>query len=61
MTRVLQFIYWVLRQAWRWGYWRVKKVAEWAYNNWRTVLGWIEKGLPWVTIVEIIMRILGIG
>lgn len=61
MTRVLQFISWVLTQAWRWGYSRVKAVANWAYNNWRTVLRWIEEGVKWATIVEWIMRILGIG
>lgn len=38
MGAVLRFVYWVLQQAWRWGWARVNAIATWARNNWGTIL-----------------------
>ncbi len=60
MARVLQFISWVLTQAWRYGYTKVRAAANWAYNNWRTVLYWLERGYSYGTILWLILRALGL-
>ena len=56
VTKVLSFIAWVLKQAWKYGYTKVKAAANWAYNNYRTVLRWIEAGVSWGTILEWIIN-----
>lgn len=61
MGAVLRFIYWVLQQAWRWGWARVQAIANWARNNWGTVQRWLERGVTFGTIAQWIMQILGIG
>jgi hypothetical protein len=35
--------------------------ALWIKNNWSTVKKWIERGMSVTTIIELILRILGIG
>lgn len=56
-----KFIAKVLGYAWKYGVKKVKKVAGWVKNNWKTVLKWIETGLSVPTIIEMVLRILGIG
>lgn len=61
MAKVLEFIAWVLKQAGRWGMTTVRRVADWARQNWKQVEIWLGRGLSFYTIVEMILRILGIG
>ncbi|MCH1865190.1 hypothetical protein [Nocardioides sp. CFH 31398] len=61
MSTVLRFIAWVLGKAWRWGVRTVRAIAAYARRYWRVVWRWIERGVPFVTIAEWIMRSLGIG
>lgn len=61
MAKVLQFIAWLLKQVGRWTLNQVRRAADWARRNWRTVQRWIEQGVAWGTIVEWILRSLGIG
>lgn len=55
------FILKVLGYAWRYGTAAINKVVSWIKNNWDTVKKWIDRGLSVTTIIEIILRLLGIG
>ncbi len=59
MSRVLQFVAWAAKQAWKYGARAVNAAISWAKKNWRTVLRWIERGASFTWILEEILRILG--
>jgi hypothetical protein len=61
MAAVLRFIAWVATRAWKYGVSAVRAAANWARANWRTVQRWIEQGVAWGTILEWILKILGLG
>lgn len=64
MGAVLKFIAWVVANINRWGKAvasQVGRITAWARNNWRRVLEWINAGISFGTILEWILRILGIG
>ncbi|MCO7203994.1 aureocin A53 family class IId bacteriocin [Microbacterium sp. CnD16-F] len=64
MGAVLRFIAWVIANIGRWGRavaGQVGRITAWARNNWRRVLEWINAGISFATIVDYILRILGIG
>ncbi|MFN3949525.1 aureocin A53 family class IId bacteriocin [Microbacterium sp.] len=64
MGAVLKFIAWVVANIGRWGKAvasQVGRITAWARNNWRRVLEWINAGISFGTILEWILRILGIG
>ncbi|MGX1694616.1 aureocin A53 family class IId bacteriocin [Microbacterium keratanolyticum] len=61
MGAVLKFIAWVAKQLWRIGVSAANKVIAWARNNWKKVLGWIERGVSFATILQWILQILGLG
>ncbi|WP_402376767.1 aureocin A53 family class IId bacteriocin [Isoptericola rhizosphaerae] len=47
--------------AWRWGARKVSKAIAWARRNWRTVKRWLDAGLSFATIMELILRALGLA
>jgi hypothetical protein len=61
MGAVLRFIAWVLTKALKYGLGKVKAVAAWARENWQTVAKWIEQGVAWGTILEWILKLLGLN
>ena len=60
-SSIFQFCAWVMSRAWRYGYSKAKKVAAWAKANASTVWNWINRGIAFGTIVEWILRILGLS
>lgn len=58
---VLRWIAWAGTQAWRWGASKVSKAIAWARRNWRTVKRWLDAGLSFATIMELILRALGLA
>lgn len=64
MATILRLLAWVATHLWRyvWAAWRyVTRVSNWIRNNWRRVLEWINAGISFGTILEWVLRILGIG
>ncbi|MCB0910737.1 MAG: aureocin A53 family class IId bacteriocin [Propionibacteriaceae bacterium] len=55
------FIYKVLRLAWKYGSTAITKVVAYIKSHWDTIKKWIERGLTVEAIIELILRILGIG
>ncbi|MDY0914658.1 hypothetical protein [Rathayibacter festucae] len=60
MGAVLRFIAWAAGQVWRYGIDKIGRVSAWARDNWRTVLGWLDKGVAAGTIIEWIISLLGL-
>lgn len=60
MARVLQFIAWCFTQVWRWGWPKITAVVRWARANWQRLLSWISAGYSWYSIIEWILRSLGL-
>lgn len=56
-----QFIIRILQYAWKYGKSAIDKVVAWVRRNWEKVKKWIDAGLSITAIIEIILRILGIG
>ncbi|MFV2144136.1 aureocin A53 family class IId bacteriocin [Isoptericola sp. G70] len=40
---------------------KVSKAIAWARRNWRTVKRWLDAGLSFATIMELILRALGLA
>lgn len=59
--RVLEFCGWVISRTWRYGVSKVRAIVAWAKANYRTVFNWMERGITFGTIVEWILRSLGIS
>ncbi|MFT4052751.1 MAG: aureocin A53 family class IId bacteriocin [Microbacterium sp.] len=64
MGALLRFIAWVLANIGRWGtavsrY--VSRVVAWIKSNSARVMGWINAGISFGTILQWILQILGIG
>ncbi len=55
------FIYKVLRLAWKYGASAIQKVVAYIKSHWDTIKKWIERGLTVEAIIELILRLLGIG
>jgi hypothetical protein len=60
MGSVLKFIAWAAGQVWRYGFDKIGRVSTWARDNWRTVLGWLDKGATAGAIIEWIISLLGL-
>ena len=55
------FIAKVLAKAWKYGVAAINKVVAYIKSHWDTIKKWIERGLTVEAIIELILRILGIG
>lgn len=58
MGSVIRFIGWVLGQAWKYGAAGVRYIANWARTHWTTVEVWINRGMTYPAIAEMIWRLL---
>ncbi|KJQ52459.1 aureocin A53 family class IId bacteriocin [Microbacterium sp. SA39] len=61
MGPLLRFIAWLFTQIGRWSKKVLDAVAKWARDNWKRVVGCIERGVSFATIVQWILQILGLG
>lgn len=55
LIRFGQFIAWLGKLTWKYGK-KVPAMVRWAYNNRSRVYGWLERGLTFYTIAELIFR-----
>lgn len=64
MGALFKFIAWVVANISRWGRAvasQIGRIVAWINANAKRVLGWINAGISFGTIVEWILRALGIG
>lgn len=64
MGALFKFIAWVVANISRWGRAvasHIGRIVAWINANAKRVLGWINAGISFGTIVEWILRALGIG
>ncbi len=57
---MLGFIIKVAGYAWKYGTKAIKAVTAWIKNNWSTVKKWLDRGLSVTTIIELILKSLGL-
>lgn len=55
------FIRKVLQYAWRYGRAALNKVVGWVRRNWGQIKKWLDGGLSVTAIIELVLRLLGIG
>ncbi|WP_405219474.1 aureocin A53 family class IId bacteriocin [Agrococcus sp. Ld7] len=50
-----KFVAWLGKQAWKYGK-KVPAMVRWAWSHRSTVMRWLERGLTFYTIAELIYR-----
>lgn len=64
MGALFRFIAWVVANISRWGKRiasQIGRIVSWINANWRRVLEWINAGISYGTILEWILRTLGLS